>query len=68
MEILKAGQIIKVGNSLALIIPVDICRALKIERGDRFVFGIYGEDSLAARRITQQDLINLKPTHESITY
>lgn len=63
MENLQIVRIIKVGNSLAVVIPVNILRALKIQRGDAIAFGVYENDNILIRKITQNDLARLKP-HE----
>lgn len=61
MENPNIGKIIKVGTSHAIVIPVSILRALKINRGDRVVFAVYDENIFAVRRLTQEELRGLKP-------
>lgn len=61
MEYLTITKIIKTGNSLCVVIPKKILIALKIERGDQVVFGIYDKDTLAIRKISRDDLQKLKP-------
>lgn len=51
----------RVGTSLAVVIPVNILRALKIERGDQMAFGVYVEDVICIRKIQQEDLLKIKP-------
>lgn len=51
----------RVGSSLAIVIPVNILRALKIERGDQMTFGIYADDVICIRKIQQAELLKLKP-------
>lgn len=61
MENIKLGTIIKVGNSLAITVPVEILRGLKIQRGDRVVLAVYDENTFAVRRVPASELRNLKP-------
>jgi len=61
MENINTSKIIKVGNSLAVVIPVSILRGLKIERGDRVVFGVYNENTFAVRKVSSEELRKLKP-------
>lgn len=37
MEDLRLARVHKNGSSLAVVLPRDLCRALKIERGDQLV-------------------------------
>ncbi|MBU6430896.1 MAG: AbrB/MazE/SpoVT family DNA-binding domain-containing protein [Patescibacteria group bacterium] len=61
MENLQITRVMKVGSSLAIVIPVNILRALKIERGDQMTFGVYADDVICIRKIQQEDLLKLKP-------
>lgn len=54
-------KVIKVGNSCAVVIPRDIRVALDIQRGDQVSFGVYSEDVICIRKISQRELQNLKP-------
>jgi antitoxin component of MazEF toxin-antitoxin module len=62
MENVNLSKVIKVGDSLAVVIPVAILRGLKINRGDRVVFGVYDDNTFAVRRVPPQELRDLKPT------
>lgn len=66
MENIQTARVVKVGTSLALILPVAICRSMQLGRGDRFVFGIYDDNIFYARRLTTDDLRNIKPPNLSI--
>ena len=44
-------RVIKVGDSLALIIPAPVCRDLKIRRGDFFDLLIGDSETIVARRL-----------------
>lgn len=57
----QIGKVIKVGNSLAITIPAQICKGLKIERGDAVVLAVYDENIFCVRRIPPHELQNLKP-------
>lgn len=61
MENLQITRVMRVGSSLAIVIPVNILRALKIERGDQMTFGVYADDVICIRKIQQEDLQKLKP-------
>lgn len=61
MENLQITRVMRVGSSLAIVIPVNILRALKIERGDQMTFGVYADDVICIRKIQQEDLLKLKP-------
>lgn len=61
MENLIITKVMRVGTSLAVVIPVNILRALKIERGDQMAFGVYVEDVICIRKIQQEDLLKIKP-------
>ena len=50
-------KVVKTGNSLTVVIPKNIC----IQRGDQVSFGVYSDDVICIRKITQRDLLNLKP-------
>jgi len=47
----QTSKIIKVGDSLGLIIPAVVCRDLDIDRGDFFEIAVYDRDVLFARRV-----------------
>lgn len=57
----KIVKVIKVGNSLAVVIPKEIASGLKIKRGDQVIFGVFNENEFCVRRITQKQLQDLKP-------
>lgn len=61
MEMLKTTKVIKTGTSLCVVIPKNILLALKIERGDQVVFGVDSNNTILIRKISQSDLIKLKP-------
>jgi hypothetical protein len=61
MEYLRTTKIIKTGNSLCVVLPKTILRALTIERGDQVVFGIVDEKTIAIRKINLEELKLLKP-------
>lgn len=61
MENPKLGKVITVGNSLAIVIPKSILNGLKIERGDRVVFGVFDENQFCVRRVTDEELRKMQP-------
>lgn len=56
MNYVKITKLIKVGDSLGIIIPKNILDALKWERGDQIVFGVYDETNIIIKRVTDTDL------------
>jgi len=56
MEYIRTTKIIKTGTSLCVVIPKDILDALKWERGDQVVFGIFNNDAIAIRRIADTEI------------
>lgn len=61
MHNLRLQRVIKVGSSLAVTLPVEVCRALGIERGDAVTLGIFEENTVVIRRLTDADLKLLRP-------
>ena len=61
MENLIITRVVKNGTSIGVNIPKNICKALNIRQGDQVTFGVYSEDVICIRKITQRDLQNLKP-------
>lgn len=56
MEQLKITKLNRIGDSLGIIIPKNILSALKWERGDQVVFGIFNDDTVAVRKITNEEI------------
>lgn len=61
MEVLTIHKIIKVGDSLGVVIPKNILDGLGWQRGDQMVFGVYDVDALCICRISQEKLKELRP-------
>ncbi len=61
MENIKVGKVIKVGSSLAVVIPAELLRALNIKRGDQVVYAVFSENQFCVRRLTEQELRAMKP-------
>jgi len=61
MENIKVGKVIKVGSSLAIVVPAELARALDIKRGDQIVYAVFSENQFCVRRLTEQDLRAMKP-------
>lgn len=60
MQIMYISKVLKIGNSLGLVVPIEILRAHKIERGDTVVFGFAGNGQIFFRKITDQEIQNIK--------
>lgn len=61
MNYIRTTKVTRVGTSLAIVIPVDILRALKIQRGDQLVFGVYDDDTLIIKKLPDRELRNFNP-------
>lgn len=66
MEYIRTTKIIKTGNSLCIVIPKEILNAVKLERGDQVVFGIFGYEGILLRKIKPEELQLIKLAHENI--
>jgi antitoxin component of MazEF toxin-antitoxin module len=60
MEYIRTTKIIRTGTSLCVVIPKEILVALKMERGDQVVFGIYDNDTIIIKKIPDKELRNFK--------
>ena len=61
MELIKLTSVIRVGSSLAVIIPVGVCRELNYQRGDQIAFCVYGNDVIAMWKLSDDDIRSLRP-------
>lgn len=61
METVRVQRVIRVGTSLAVVLPADICRSLKIEKGDSISFGVFESDTVVVRKLSANDLRSLRP-------
>lgn len=61
MENIKVGKVIKVGTSLAVVVPAALARAMNLERGDQIVYAIFSENQFVVRRLTTDELRAMKP-------
>ena len=61
MKDAQISKTIKVGSSVAVVIPKHIRDALYISRGDYVVFAAYDESSFFVRVLTPKDIQELKP-------
>lgn len=66
MEIVHISKVLKVGNSLAIVIPSYVRLGMGIERGDYMIFAVYSNDILTARKMSPDELKQMKP--EEIRY
>lgn len=48
----------RVGTSLAIVIPVEILSALKLLRGDQVIFGVYNDTTIIIKKIPDKELRN----------
>ena len=61
MENIKVGKVIKVGSSLAVVVPAQLARAMNLERGDQIVYAIFSANQFVVRRLTDEELRAMKP-------
>lgn len=54
------GKIMKVGSSEGIVIPSIIREQLKLFRGDKVMLGVYDENTIIVRRLTNAQLEKLK--------
>ncbi len=66
MESVLTSTVIKTGTSLAVVIPVQILRALKISKGDKVCFAVYEDKVVTFRVITDLEQRALKPKHITV--
>lgn len=50
-EFTNRSTIRRVGNSLAVLLPANLLRRMKLERGDQVVIGIMGDDTLTLTKV-----------------
>lgn len=55
------GKVIRVGTSEAIVVPKQIREALKIERGDRVMFGVYSGDGFFVKKLSTEELRAMRP-------
>lgn len=60
MEYIQTSKLIKTGNSLCIVIPKNILKALQMERGDQVVFGILPDGSLMIKKVFFTNYLDLK--------
>lgn len=61
MENVRISKVTRLGTGLAIVIPRAILRGMKIQRGDQVVIAAHDENIFAVRRLTPEELHNLKP-------
>lgn len=54
------SKLIKIGNSHGLVVPIEILRALKIERGDFVIYGFQPDGSVCFRKVTDIEIQKFK--------
>lgn len=60
MEDIYVTKIVRVGSSNAVVIPSNILKANKWERGDHIVFTFAGLECLILKRLTDADIKKIK--------
>lgn len=57
----QVTKIVRVGTSLAVVIPVNLLRGVKWERGDQIVFAVAESDVVCMRKMTDAEKLQIKP-------
>lgn len=60
MESIWLAKVLRIGTSNGIVIPREILKAHKIERGDRVIFGFAGNDQIYFRKVTDGDIKKIK--------
>lgn len=60
MEDLYLTKIVKVGNSLAVVVPKNVLHGLDWKRGDRVVFTFGYDDTLIVKKVDDETIRRLK--------
>jgi antitoxin component of MazEF toxin-antitoxin module len=61
MQNLYTSKVVRIGTAIGVIIPVDICRALDIQRGDLIAYAVYQDGQFICRKLSPIEMENLKP-------
>jgi antitoxin component of MazEF toxin-antitoxin module len=61
MEKLRITSVQRIGNSLGVIIPAHVARDLNFRRGDQVLFALYTSGNISLRKLTDAELLELKP-------
>lgn len=61
MEALYLTKLVKMGSSHGIIIPKQLLTGFKWERGDSLVFGLGVDNQLFIRRLSNEEIIKMKP-------
>lgn len=51
---LRIGHVVRVGNSVAVVIPAALAREMKFERGDEVIYGVFEEGEIRIRKVTPE--------------
>ena len=61
MEYHYLGHIIRIGNSLAVVIPVGLLRQLDIVKGDVVIMGVLGDRQIGIRVLLDSEVKQYTP-------
>jgi len=61
MQNLYTTRLTRLGNSLAIIIPKSILTAQNLQRGDLFGFGIYDDNKIILKKLSDKEILQIKP-------
>lgn len=61
MQTLIFQKIIKVGTSLAVVVPANVARTLGWARGDIVSYGVYDNDIICITKIDERKMQELRP-------
>ena len=66
METLYTSRFLKVGTSLAVIVPVPLLKAYSFQRGDAIVFIQVNGDTLGVRKLSDKEIRLIKEKTDEI--
>lgn len=61
MENIHITKLVRVGTSLGVIVPVEILRAVGLQRGDTLAFGTYEPNVVLFRKLSNEEIVQMKP-------
>lgn len=54
-------SVVKVGSSVAVVIPANIAAAFGLLPGDQIAFAVYDNGTFCGRKVTAAELLQIKP-------
>ena len=61
MRNVRITTVQRIGNSLGVIVPAHVARAIDFQRGDQVAFAVYENNTITLRKLSQDELLQLNP-------